>query len=150
MDSHELKKLGLKATIPRIRVLELLERSQQRHLSAEDVYKALLDSGDDVGLATVYRVLTQFEEAGIVIRHHFDSGMSVFELNKGHHHDHIVCLRCGHIEEFSDDTIEERQKAIAENKGFQISTHSLYLFGTCHDPNTCPYYTEPEPFKKSQ
>ena len=111
--------------------LEILERSEQRHMSAEDVYKALLDSGEDVGLATVYRVLTQFEAAELVRRHHFEGGHSVFELDEGSHHDHILCVKCGKVEEFLDDTIEQRQKAIAENRGFEITDHSLYIFGIC-------------------
>lgn len=140
MESHELKKVGLKATLPRVRVLELLERSEQRHMSAEDVYKALLESGDDVGLATVYRVLTQFETAGLVIRHHFEGGLSVFELNEGKHHDHIVCVICGHIEEFTDEIIEQRQESIANKKGFNIKDHCLYIYGSCQEPASCPHY----------
>ena len=142
MESQELKRIGLKATLPRVRVLQLLERSEQRHLSAEDVYKALLDSGDDVGLATVYRVLTQFETAGLVIRHHFEGGLSVFELDKGKHHDHIVCVRCGHIEEFSDEVIEQRQQAIAKQHDFEIKNHCLYLYATCSDPDNCERFKE--------
>ena len=113
MESRELKKAGLKATLPRIKILEMLEDTKNRHMSAEDVYKALLESGEDVGLATVYRVLTQFEAAGLVSRHHFESGHSVFEMNEGSHHDHILCVKCGKIEEFVDDVIEDRQRAIA-------------------------------------
>lgn len=132
MESQDLKKAGLKATLPRVRVLQLLENSEQRHMSAEDVYKFLLDSGEDVGLATVYRVLTQFEAAGLVSRHHFEGGLSVFELNEGRHHDHVVCVKCGKIEEFTDDIIEERQRNIAKLKGFDMTDHCLYIYGICH------------------
>jgi Fur family ferric uptake transcriptional regulator len=133
MESQDLKKAGLKATLPRVRVLQLLENSEQRHMSAEEVYKSLLDSGDDVGLATVYRVLTQFESAGLVSRHHFEGGLSVFELNEGQHHDHVVCIKCGRIEEFTDDVIEERQRDIAKRKGFDMTDHCLYIYGVCLD-----------------
>ncbi len=131
MESRDLKKVGLKATLPRIRILQMLEQSETRHLSAEDVYKALLESGEDVGLATVYRVLTQFETAGLVSRHHFESGHSVFEMNEGGHHDHILCVKCGKIEEFIDEIIEERQRAIAKKSGFAMTDHSLYIYGIC-------------------
>jgi len=131
MESRDLKKAGLKATLPRIKILEMLEHSTTRHLSAEDVYKALLDSGEDVGLATVYRVLTQFEAAGLVSRHHFESGHSVFEVNEGKHHDHILCVKCGKVEEFVDEVIEERQRAIAKKSGFSMTDHSLYIYGIC-------------------
>jgi len=131
MESRDLKKAGLKATLPRIRILQMLEQSETRHLSAEDVYKALLESGEDVGLATVYRVLTQFETAGLVSRHHFESGHSVFEMNEGGHHDHILCVKCGKIEEFIDEIIEERQRAIAKKSGFAMTDHSLYIYGIC-------------------
>ncbi|WP_303909321.1 ferric iron uptake transcriptional regulator [Thiohalomonas denitrificans] len=131
--SQDLKKAGLKATLPRIKILDILERSKSHHMSAEDVYKALLESGEDVGLATVYRVLTQFETADIVRRHHFEGGHSVFELNEGSHHDHILCVKCGKVEEFLDETIEERQQVIAEKLGFEITDHSLYIFGICAD-----------------
>lgn len=133
MKSDDLKNAGLKATLPRIKILAILEDSKQRHMSAEDVYKALLESGDDVGLATVYRVLTQFEGAGLVSRHHFESGHSVFELNEGGHHDHLLCVKCGRVEEFVDETIEKRQKMIAEKNGFVITDHSLYIYGVCSD-----------------
>ena len=132
MESRDLKKAGLKATLPRIKILQMLEQSETRHLSAEDVYKALLDSGEDVGLATVYRVLTQFETAGLVSRHHFESGHSVFEMNEGSHHDHILCVKCGKIEEFMDEIIEERQRAIALKTGFAMTDHSLYIYGICN------------------
>ena len=131
MDQVDLKKAGLKATIPRIRILEILQHNDQRHLRAEDVYRALLDAGEDVGLATVYRVLTQFEAAGLVVRHHFEGAHSVFELDQGTHHDHLVCERCGRIEEFVDAIIEKRQRRIAEKAGFSMTDHSLYIYGVC-------------------
>jgi len=131
MESADIKKAGLKVTLPRIKILEIMEKSAMRHLSAEDVYKHLLEDGEEVGLATVYRVLTQFESAGLVTRHHFEGGHSVFELNQGHHHDHIVCVKCGKIEEFVDETIEQRQKDIAAKAGFQITDHCLYIYGVC-------------------
>ena len=131
MESADIKKAGLKVTLPRIKILEIMESSSMRHLSAEDVYKHLLEEGEEVGLATVYRVLTQFESAGLVTRHHFEGGHSVFELNQGHHHDHIVCVKCGRIEEFVDDTIEQRQKDIAKKAGFEITDHCLYIYGIC-------------------
>ncbi|RKZ49509.1 MAG: ferric iron uptake transcriptional regulator [Candidatus Parabeggiatoa sp. nov. 3] len=131
MESHDLKKAGLKATLPRLRILQLLENSKQRHLSAEEVYKKLLDIGEDVGLATVYRVLTQFEAAGLVMRHHFENGLSVFELNEGYHHDHLLCVKCGKIVEFFDNVIEERQRTIAEQYHFEITEHCLYIYGIC-------------------
>ncbi|KHD05814.1 Fur family transcriptional regulator [Candidatus Thiomargarita nelsonii] len=131
MESKNLKKVGLKATLPRLRILQLLENNQQRHMTAEDVYKALLHSGEDVGLATVYRVLTQFEAAGLVIRHHFEDGLSVFELNEGKHHDHLLCVKCGAIVEFVDNVIEKQQRAIARQHGFDITEHCLYLYGIC-------------------
>ncbi|MDM8545429.1 ferric iron uptake transcriptional regulator [Candidatus Venteria ishoeyi] len=135
MESNDLKRAGLKTTLPRMRILQLLEHNEQRHMSAEDVYKALLDSGDDIGLATVYRVLTQFETAGLVHRHHFESGLSVFELNQGTHHDHLVCMKCGKIFEFSDEVIEQKQQEIASKLGFDISDHCLYLYGMCNRKN---------------
>jgi Fur family ferric uptake transcriptional regulator len=131
MDSAELKKAGLKATLPRLRILSILETHSDEHLSAEDVYKALIDAGEDVGLATVYRVLTQFESAGLVIRHNFEGGRSVFELDSGQHHDHLVCLTCGKVVEFVDETIEQRQQDIAEGNGFRILDHSLVIYGHC-------------------
>jgi len=136
--SHDLKNAGLKATLPRLRIINLFEQSKVRHLTAEDVYKQLLADGLDVGLATVYRVLTQFEQAGLLIRHHFESGKSVFELNQGGHHDHLVCLQCGRVEEFFDPEIEKRQLRIARERGFEISEHALYLYAECVKPN-CPY-----------
>ncbi len=131
-DPDELKSVGLKATLPRLKVLSLFENSKERHLSAEDVYKVLLNSGDDVGLATVYRVLTQFEQAGLLVRHHFEGGKAVFELNHGTHHDHIVCMQCGVVEEFCDDKIEVLQHKVAEERGFKIKEHSLYIYADCN------------------
>ena len=131
-DPDELKSVGLKATLPRLKVLSLFENSKERHLSAEDVYKVLLNSGDDVGLATVYRVLTQFEQAGLLVRHHFEGGKAVFELNHGTHHDHIVCMQCGAVEEFCDDKIETLQHKVAEERGFKIKEHSLYIYADCN------------------
>lgn len=133
----DLQKAGLKITLPRLKVLNLFESSADHHLSAEDVYKLLLASGEDVSLATVYRVLTQFELSGLLIRHHFEGGKSVFELNHGEHHDHIVCMQCGHIEEFYDPAIEARQKKIASERGFSIHDHSLYIYGDC-TKEACP------------
>lgn len=134
LDDKELKKAGLKVTLPRLKILSILENAKERHISAEEVYKKLLDSGDDVGLATVYRVLTQFEAAGLVIRHHFDSGgHAVFELDAGNHHDHLVCIKCGIVEEFVDKVIEERQVAIAKQFNFRITEHCLYLYGMCRN-----------------
>jgi len=129
----ELKASGLKATLPRLKILEIFQRSQTRHMGAEDVYKILLSESLDVGLATVYRVLTQFEQAGILQRHHFESGKAIFELNEGTHHDHLVCLTCGKVEEFFDESIEARQKAIAIEHGFEMADHSLAIYGRCSD-----------------
>ena len=131
MGSEELREAGLKATLPRVKILEIMERSSVRHLSAEDIYKALLEEGEDVGIATIYRVLTQFESAGLVTRHHFEGGISVFELDQGEHHDHILCLKCGKVEEFVDEVIEQRQKDIAEKAGFSMTDHSLNIYGIC-------------------
>lgn len=131
MESQDLRKAGLKVTLPRMKILEILERSAQRHMSAEDMYKALLESGEDIGLATVYRVLTQFEGAGLVTRHHFEGGHSVFELNEGAHHDHILCVKCGRVDEFVDGEIEKRQRRIAEEAGYEMTDHSLYIYGIC-------------------
>jgi Fur family ferric uptake transcriptional regulator len=136
--ADELKNSGLKATLPRLRVLEVFERSTQRHLSAEDVYKALLADGADVGLATVYRVLMQFEQAGLLSRNHFEAGKAVFELNEGKHHDHLVCLDCGRVEEFYDAEIEKRQKAVAQARGFELQDHALALYAACTKKN-CEY-----------
>lgn len=130
-DQTELKNAGLKATLPRLKVLSLFENSKERHLSAEDIYKIMITAGEDVGLATVYRVLTQFEQAGLLIRHHFESGKAVFELNSEGHHDHIVCVKCGRVAEFYDEEIEKRQKAAAEENGFIMQDHSLTIYGIC-------------------
>lgn len=132
-ESNNLRKAGLKVTLPRMKILEMLENSETRHLSAEDVYKSLLDSGEEIGLATVYRVLTQFESAGLVTRHHFEGGHSMFELNEGDHHDHILCVKCGRVDEFVDETIEQRQRQIAQDAGYEITDHSLYIYGICPD-----------------
>ncbi|MFZ5557431.1 MAG: ferric iron uptake transcriptional regulator [Pseudomonadota bacterium] len=133
-----LKTMGLKATMPRIKILNLFESSEVRHLAAEDVYKMLIAEGMDVGLATVYRVLTQFEQAGILVRHHFESGKAVYELNQGGHHDHLVCMQCGRVEEFYDAEIERRQERIAADRGFSIRDHSLHIYAECTKPN-CPH-----------
>jgi len=135
---HDLKTIGLKATLPRLKILNLFETSEVRHLSAEDIYKVLLKEGMDIGLATIYRVLTQFEQAGILIRHHFEAGKAVFELNEGGHHDHLVCVQCGHVEEFFDAEIEARQVNIAKERGFNIHEHSLQIFADCIKAD-CPY-----------
>ena len=130
-ESKEIKKAGLKITLPRIKILQILESSEVRHLSAEDVYKALLTKNEEVGLATIYRVLAQFEDAGLVIRHHFEGGHSVFEVAPDLHHDHIVCVKCGRVEEFRDEGIEERQTEVAEKLGFELTAHNLNLYGLC-------------------
>ena len=135
---NDLKTIGLKATLPRLRILELFEKSPVRHLSAEDVYRTLLKEGTDTGLATVYRVLTQFEQAGLLIRHHFETGKAVFELNQGGHHDHLVCIQCGAVEEFYDAEIEKRQNEVAKQRGFSLHGHSLALYADCIKKN-CPY-----------
>lgn len=134
LETADLKKAGLKVTLPRMKILEFLEASSDRHLSAEDIYKALLEAGEEIGLATVYRVLTQFEAAGLVNRHHFEGGQAVFELNQGGHHDHLVCLKCGKVVEFMDPVIEDRQQQIAVDNGFKITDHSMILYGHCSDP----------------
>jgi Fur family ferric uptake transcriptional regulator len=131
MEGKDLRRAGLKVTLPRLKILEILEHSKLRHLSAEEIYKRLIESHDDIGLATVYRVLTQFESAGLVARHHFEDGMAVFELNQGSHHDHIVCMDCGHVEEFVDTAIEARQEDIAARMHYEIREHSLVLYGRC-------------------
>ena len=128
MNTSDLKKAGLKATLPRLRILEILERSNEQHLSAEDVYKALIESGEDVGLATIYRVLTQFEAAGIVQRHNFDGGHAVFEIAGSHHHDHMVCIESGEVIEFYDEEIERRQRQIVSEHGYELHDHSLVLY----------------------
>lgn len=132
MSNQSIRNAGLKVTLPRLKVLQLLEEeSSKRHMSAEDLYKALLEAGEEIGLATVYRVLTQFEGAGLVVRHHFESGHSVFELSEDDHHDHLVCIKCGNIEEFADPVIEQRQEEIAAKAGYELTDHSFYLYGIC-------------------
>jgi len=138
VSSQDLKQAGLKVTLPRMKILGILQDNQDAHLSAEDIYKTLLNSGEEVGLATVYRVLTQFEAAGLVKRHHFETGQSVFELDQGEHHDHILCLQCGHIEEFMDAEIEKRQHKIAAQLSFELAEHSLILYGNC-TRKSCPH-----------
>lgn len=130
-ESQQLKEAGLKITTPRLKVLQILEQSLEHHLSAEGVYKALLEMGEDVGLATVYRVLTQFEAAGLVVRHNFEGDYSVFELSQDEHHDHLVCVKCGRVEEFLDKIIEERQKLIAQQANFKMTAHALNIYGLC-------------------
>lgn len=130
-ENQELRDAGLKVTLPRVKILQILESSENKHLSAEDVYKALLEAEEDVGLATVYRVLTQFEGAGLVERHHFEGGHSIFELTSADHHDHLVCNSCGRVEEFFDEVIEAQQEKIAKKHGYTITDHSMYLYGLC-------------------
>src|SRR5882757_840224 len=137
VQTTDLRKAGLKVTLPRMKILDILGAAEPRHMSAEDIYRRLLESHDDIGLATVYRVLTQFETAGLVTRHHFEGATAVFELNEGEHHDHIVCMDCGKVEEFVDTNIEKRQHDIAREKGFELNDHSMILFGRCHKPQ-CP------------
>lgn len=136
--SRNLREMGLKATLPRLKILELFEKSEVRHLGAEDVYRLLIAAGLDIGLATVYRVLTQFEQAGLLERHFFESGKAVFEMNEGQHHDHLVCTDCGRVEEFYDAEIERRQKKVAEERGFEIQEHALYLYAAC-TKSPCPH-----------
>ena len=138
MENTDIRKAGLKVTLPRVKILEILEDTEARHMTAEDVYKALLQRNEEIGLATVYRVLTQFVGAGLVERHHFEGGQAVFELDRGAHHDHIVCEQCGRVEEFIDETIEQHQHAIAEQKGFKIRDHSLIIYGSCTKVD-CPH-----------
>ena len=133
--NQQLKDAGLKITSPRVKILDYLRQPECQHISAEDLYKLLLDNGEEIGLATVYRVLNQFDDAGIVTRHHFEAGKSVFELAQQHHHDHLVCLDCGSVVEFSDEFIEQRQKEIAEKHGMTLTHHSLYLYGNCGKEN---------------
>ena len=136
--ADELKSSGLKATLPRIKILEIFQKTTERHMTAEDVYRVLLAEQSDIGLATVYRVLMQFEQAGILSRNHFESGKSVFELNQGQHHDHLVCLTCGRVEEFYDAAIETRQREIAQERGFSLADHSLALYAECTKAQ-CPH-----------
>lgn len=135
--NQDLRKAGLKVTLPRIKILELLESAENHHMSAEDVYKALASQGEDVGLATVYRVLTQFEQAGIVERHNFENNLSVFEIVQDEHHDHLVCDVCGKIVEFKNTFIEEEQRKVADENGFRLAGHSLVLYGVCNSNNEC-------------
>ncbi|MBF0255139.1 MAG: ferric iron uptake transcriptional regulator [Gammaproteobacteria bacterium] len=137
MKKEQIKNAGLKVTMPRMKILALLEEHSDDHFSAEDVYKTLLANDDEIGLATIYRVLTQFEEAGLVTRHHFEGQQSIFELNRGDHHDHILCLDCGQVEEFEDETIEKRQHLVAKTKGFDLVRHALTLYGHCQRTD-CP------------
>jgi Fur family transcriptional regulator, ferric uptake regulator len=138
---EELKSSGLKATLPRIKILEVFQQAERRHMTAEDVFKALLTDGADIGLATVYRVLMQFEQAGLLTRSNFESGKAVFELNEGQHHDHLVCLNCGRVEEFFDPEIEARQRAVAEARGFALQEHSLALYANC-TKRDCPHRSD--------
>jgi len=137
VETQNLKKAGLKVTLPRMKILQILEESETRHLTAEAIYRELLDSGEEIGLATVYRVLTQFEAAGLVSRLHFEGNQAVFELDRGGHHDHIICNQCGRVEEFLDETIEQRQRQIAKEHGYRIKDHALVLYGDCLDED-CP------------
>ncbi len=138
-ENKHIREAGLKVTSPRVKILEMLENRSdaERHLTAEDVYKTLLQEGEEIGLATVYRVLTQFETAGLVKRHHFEGGNSVFELESGQHHDHLVCVKCGRVEEFSDELIEQRQREIANGLNFKLTDHSLCLYGLCGQCQAC-------------
>jgi Fur family ferric uptake transcriptional regulator len=142
-NSTDLKNMGLKATFPRLKILELFENTEVRHLTADDVYRLLLRENMDIGLATVYRVLTQFEQAGLLERHHFEAGKAVFEIKAGQHHDHLVCVNCGRVEEFHDEEIERRQKKIAKERGFAIQEHALYLYAECNKP-ACPHRDKTE------
>ena len=137
-NSQSLKSIGLKATFPRLKILDLFQKAENRHLTAEDVYRLLIAEDMDIGLATVYRVLTQFEQAGPLERHYFESGKAVFELNEGNHHDHLVCLQCGNVEEFFDPEIEDRQNRIAAERGFSVRAHALYLYVDCTKTD-CPH-----------
>jgi len=140
--SDQLKTMGLKVTGPRLKILDLFEHTDRRHLTAEDVYRLLLAENIDVGLATVYRVLTQFEHAGLLIRHHFDNDKAVYELNRGGHHDHLLCLQCGHVEEFFDEQIERRQRAVAKERGYRLVEHALHLYVDC-EKQDCPHRGKP-------
>lgn len=140
---NELKNTGLKATVPRLKILEIFQAGKQRHMTAEDVFRVLLEERSDIGLATVYRVLTQFEQAGLLKRSNFESGKAVYEINEGHHHDHLVCLDCGKVEEFYDAEIEKRQHAVATAKGFAIADHALSIYANCTKVNCPNRETEP-------
>jgi Fur family transcriptional regulator, ferric uptake regulator len=137
-DSNELRSIGLKATLPRLKVLELFQNTEKRHMTAEDVYRLLLADNSDIGLATVYRVLDQFEKAGVLCRHHFEGGKAIYELEEGKHHDHLVCLQCGRVEEFYDGEIEKRQAKVAKDRGFAIHEHQLYIYADC-TKDKCPH-----------
>ncbi len=141
---EELKSTGLKATLPRLKILEVFQNAQQRHMTAEDVFRVLLDERSDIGLATVYRVLMQFEQAGLLTRSNFESGKAVYELNEGQHHDHLVCLDCGRVEEFFDPEIEKRQQMVAKTRGFVLQEHALSLYANCSKP-ACPYRVSNSP-----
>jgi len=138
VESQDLRRAGLKVTLPRVKILEILAGVATQHLSAEELYRHLLEAGEDIGLATVYRVLTQFEAAGLVTRHHFEGGTAVWELNRGEHHDHVVCVDCGRVEEFTDTAIESLQSAAAERLGFELTDHALILYGHCRR-TACPH-----------
>jgi len=138
--NDELKKAGLKVTLPRVKILAILQNPANQHVSAEEVYKILLEQHEEIGLATVYRVLNQFDDAGIITRHHFEGGKSVFELTQKKHHDHLVCLKCGKVVEFEDDVIENRQSDIAKAHDIKLTNHSLYLYGECNDSDACEAY----------
>ena len=138
--NEELKRAGLKVTLPRIKILEILQNPDNQHISAEDVYKKLIEQQQEIGLATVYRVLNQFDDAGIVTRHHFEGGKSVFELSHKNHHDHLVCLNCGKVVEFEDEVIEQRQNDVAKHHKITLTHHSLYLYGECEDKEACELY----------
>ncbi|PCI61689.1 MAG: ferric iron uptake transcriptional regulator [Gammaproteobacteria bacterium] len=138
--NDELKKAGLKVTLPRVKILAILQNPDNQHVSAEEVYKILLEQHEEIGLATVYRVLNQFDDAGIITRHHFEGGKSVFELTQKKHHDHLVCLKCGNVVEFEDDVIETRQSDIAKAHNIKLTNHSLYLYGECNDSDACEAY----------
>jgi len=138
VENYDIRKAGLKVTLPRVKILEILESSEDKHMTAEDVYKSLLERGEEIGLATVYRVLTQFVNAGLAEKHHFEGGQAIFELDCGSHHDHIVCVQCGRVEEFVDDTIEQCQHDIARKHNFEITDHSLIIYGDC-TRKKCPH-----------
>lgn len=138
MENHDIRKAGLKVTLPRVKILEILESSEDRHMTAEEVYKSLLERNEEIGLATVYRVLTQFVNAGLAEKHHFEGGQAIFELDRGHHHDHIVCVECGRVEEFVDESIERSQRDVARKHSFEITDHSLIIYGSCKRKK-CPH-----------
>ena len=138
--NEELKRAGLKITLPRVKILSILQSPDNQHISAEDVYKILLEQNEEIGLATVYRVLYQFDDAGIETRHHFEGGKSVFELSHKKHHDHLVCLKCGKVVEFEDDVIVQRQLDIAKSHNIKLTNHSLYLYGECEEVDACESY----------